>query len=402
MNILRKIYCRCFQKAFWLAIPLLPYRNPVVLNSCKSVGGILKEKNIKKALVVTDEFITKTHLADSLINSLNEAKVDFAVYDKAIPNPTISNIENAREMYLSNNCDALVAIGGGSCIDCAKAVGARLARPKKTLRQMEGILKIVFKPPFTVAIPTTAGTGSEVTVTTVVTDDETGHKYPISDFPLIPDVCVHDGEITKGLPPHLTATTGMDALTHAIEAYIGGSTTKSSRKDALGAAKLVAENLYKAYTDGNNITARENMLKAAFMAGRAFSKSYVGYCHAVAHSLGGKYHTPHGLANAVLLPYTLEAYGKNVYKKAKDIAIAMGFCQKDTPADEACKKLIEKIREMNEKMGIPQKLEGIKKEDIPELAAYADKEANPIYPVPKLMDKHELEKLYYDVMEEKL
>ena len=400
MNIVRKIYCRCFQKAFWLAIPLLPYRNPEILSSCRDIGGLLKEKNIKKALVVTDEFISKAHLADSLINSLNEAKVDFVVYDKAIPNPTISNIEKAREVYVNNNCDALVAIGGGSCIDCAKAVGARIARPKKTLRQMEGILKIVFKPPFTVAIPTTAGTGSEVTVTTVVTDDETGHKYPISDFPLIPDVCVHDGEITKGLPPHLTATTGMDALTHAIEAYIGGSTTKSSRKDALDAAKLVAENLYKAYENGNDLTARENMLKAAFLAGRAFSKSYVGYCHAVAHSLGGKYHTPHGLANAVLLPYTLEAYGKTVYKKAKDIAIAMGCCKKNTPADEACRMLIETIREINEKMDIPKKLEGIKKEDIPELAAYADKEANPIYPVPKLMDKHELEKLYYDVMED--
>ncbi len=402
MNTFKKIYCRCFQKAFWLAIPILPYRNPQILQSCSRVPELLARKKLDKVLIVTDEFIHSQGLADGLKKSLDKANISYIVYDKTVPNPTVSNVEEAREIYINNKCKALIGIGGGSSIDCAKAVGARISRPKKPISKMEGILKIIFPTPFTIAIPTTAGTGSEVTVTTVITDDKTHHKFPISDFPLIPNACVHDGEITKSLPAHLTATTGMDALTHAIEAYIGGSTVKSTRKDALEAVRLISENLYKAYTNGNDIKARENMLTAAFLAGRAFSKSYVGYCHAVAHSLGGKYHIPHGLANAVLLPYTLEAYGKYVYKKAKDIAVVMGCAKKDTPSKEACERLIEKIREMNSRMGIPKKLKGIKASDIPELAKYADKEANPLYPVPKLMDKKELRQLYYDVMEEEI
>ena len=191
----------------------------------------------------------------------------------------------------------------------------------------------------------------------------------------------------------------MDALTHAIEAYIGKSTVKSSRKDALDAARLISENLYKSYKNGDDITARQNMLKASFLAGRAFSKSYVGYCHAIAHSLGGEYSIPHGLANAVLIPITIESYGESAYKKCKDIAIAMGLADKNTHKKDATRALIDKIKDMNQLMGIPQKLKGIKKEDIPRLAAYADKEANPLYPVPKLMDSAELEKIYYEVTE---
>ena len=184
-----------------------------------------------------------------------------------------------------------------------------------------------------------------------------------------------------------------------MEAYIGGSTTRQTRRDALEAARLIAENLETAYADGNNMTARANMLRAAFLAGGAFSKSYVGYCHAVAHSLGGQYHIPHGLANAVLLPYVLEAYGESAHKKCKDIAVAMHLANADTPAHQAAAALIAEIRRMNAAMNIPAKLPGIREADIPKLTAYADKEANPLYPVPKLMDAKELERFYYDVME---
>ena len=206
--------------------------------------------------------------------------------------------------------------------------------------------------------------------------------------------------MTRSLPPHMTSTTGMDALTHAIEAYIGRSTTKQTRSAALEAARLISENLERAYKDGNDMTARKNMLHAAYLAGGAFSKSYVGYCHAVAHSLGGEYHIPHGLANAVLLPYVLESYGSTAYKKCKDIAIAMHLADIATPAQEATYRLIAEIRRLNAAMNIPEKLSGIRMEDISKLTRYADKEANPLYPVPKLMDASELEQLYYDVMEE--
>ena len=217
---------------------------------------------------------------------------------------------------------------------------------------------------------------------------------------MIPRVAVLDPEITRSLPPHMTATTGMDALTHAIEAYIGRSTTPQTRSAALEATRLISENLERAYKDGNDMVARKNMLHAAYLAGGAFSKSYVGYCHAVAHSLGGEYHIPHGLANAVLLPYVLEAYGSTAYKKCKDIAIAMHLANDITPAQEATRRLITEIRKLNAAMNIPEKLSGIRTEDISKLTRYADKEANPLYPVPKLMDASELEQLYYDVMEE--
>ena len=296
--------------------------------------------------------------------------------------------------------DTVVALGGGSAIDCAKAVGARIARPRLTIPKMKGILKIWLPIPYLIAVPTTAGTGSETTLATVITDHNTSHKFPISDFPLIPRVAVLDPLMTRTLPQHMTSTTGMDALTHAIEAYIGRSTTKQTRAAALEAVRLIAENLETAYNEGNNMEARKNMLRAAYLAGGAFSKSYVGYCHAVAHSLGGQYHIPHGLANAVLLPYVLEAYGDCAHRKYKDIAIAMHLANDDTPEDAAARLLIDEIRRMNAAMHIPDKLPGIKTVDIPKLAGYADKEANPLYPVPRLMDAGALEQFYYAVMED--
>ena len=397
MNSLYKLYCRTFQTVFKLAIPILPYRKPEVLDSVRKIPEVLKQKEIDSVLVVTDGFLHESGMLDDMKNSLEDAGVSYVVYDKTVANPMVSNVEEARELYLKSGCKGLIGFGGGSSIDCAKAVGARIARPNKLIPQMKGILQIVKKIPFLIAVPTTAGTGSETTVTTVITDEKTHFKFPISDFPLIPRVAVLDPELTRTLPPHMISTTGMDALTHAIEAYIGRSTTRETRADALKAAELIAENLEICYRERENTKARANMLKAAYLAGSAFSKSYVGYCHAVAHSLGGQYKIPHGLANAVLLPYTLEMYGSVVDKKLKDIAVAMHLADAETPAGDAAYRLIMEIRNMNERMGIPETLPGIKKADIPQLAEYAAKEANPLYPVPVLMGKRELERFYYRV-----
>lgn len=400
MHLIKRGFCRIFQTVFKLAIPLLPYRSPLTLDHADQLPDLLRAQKIQRVLIITDGFLHTSGALEPMKKILKEADIHFTVYDEVVPNPTVWNVEGARDRYIKDACQALIGFGGGSSIDCAKAVGARIARPKLTIPKMRGILKIWKKIPYLIAIPTTAGTGSETTLATVITDDKTHHKFPINDFPLIPRAAVLDPENTRTLPPHLTATTGMDALTHAIEAYIGRSTVKSTREDALTAARLIAENIERAYQDGNDMDARKNMLTAAFRAGRAFSMSYVGYCHAVAHSLGGRYHTPHGLANAVLLPYILESYGSTIHRKAKDIAIAMHIADVDTPADVATRDLIAKIRQLNEAMGIPSKLKGIRPEDIPQLAAFANKEANPLYPVPKLMDKKELERFYYDVMEE--
>ena len=399
MNILSTIGCRAFQTVMKWAIPFLPYREPKILHSVQQVPALLQDQDISCVLLVTDRFLHNSGLIGPLKHALTASGIRYVLYDETSSNPTVSNVETARTLYLSNGCQGLIGFGGGSAIDCAKAVGARIARPRKSISRMRGILRILRPIPYLIAIPTTAGTGSETTVTTVITDDRTGHKFPISDFPLIPRAAVLDAEITRSLPAHVTATTGMDALTHAIEAYIGRSTTRETRAYAIRAATLVAENLEKSYHDGNDMAARSNMLNAAYLGGSAFSRSYVGYCHAVAHSLGGKYHTPHGLANAVLLPYVLEAYGSSIYEKGKDIAIAMHLADPSADSREATEHLIAEIRRMNRSMDIPEKLEGIRAEDIPQLAAYAAKEANPLYPVPVLMTRKELEQFYYDVME---
>ena len=214
---------------------------------------------------------------------------------------------------------------------------------------------------------------------------------------LIPKYAVLDARLTLSLPPHLTATTGMDALTHAVEAYIGRSTTRQTRQEALEATRLVFANVERAYRNGKDYEARSNMLTAAYRAGIAFSRSYVGYVHAVAHSLGGQYNIPHGLANAVLLPYVLESYGSCIHRKLHDLAVAAGVASPQEEDAGAAAKFIRAIRQLNARMGIPETLEGIRPEDIPVMAAHAEKEANPLYPVPRLMTREELTFFYEQV-----
>ena len=258
----------------------------------------------------------------------------------------------------------------------------------------QGLLKVGRKLPLLIAIPTTAGTGSEVTIASVITDSIKHHKYTILAFNLIPSIAVLDPKSTISLPPHLTATTGMDALTHAVEAYIGRSTTKDTRKKSIEAIKLIFENIEKAYLNGNDLEARSNMLKASYLAGIAFTKSYVGYVHAIAHSLGGQYNIPHGLANAVILPVVLKKYGKAIYKKLHNLAVEVGISQKDEKIEDSANKFIDAILMLNQKMNIPTSINEIQEKDINVMVKHADKEANPLYPVPVLYGRNELKDIY--------
>lgn len=397
MFILKKLWCRIFQIGFRAALPILPYREPQIISSCDELGSVFKKEKTTSVLVVTDAGIIKNGIVVPVEEALKANKVKYVIYDKTQPNPTVANVEEALKMYRENGCDTLIAVGGGSVMDCAKGLGARVAHPKKELNQMAGVLRVIRKIPTLIAIPTTAGTGSETTLAAVITDSETHHKYAIMSFPLIPHYAVLDAKLTYSLPPHLTSTTGMDALTHAVEAYIGRSTTKKTRALALEATKLIFENIENAYKDGKNHEARSNMLLAAYKAGISFSMSYVGYVHAVAHSVGGKYGIPHGLANAVIMPYVLEEYGSSAYKKLHELGIAAGVSTDSDSHEIGAKKFIESVKALNAKMNIPTTLSGIKEEDIPEMAKHAEKEANPLYPVPKLMTSRELEIFYHKV-----
>ena len=397
MNPIKAIYCRSVQAVLRAALPVLPYREPQVFHSCGELSTVFQKENIRRVLIVTDAGIVRSGIAAQLEAVLDEDDISYAVYDQTRPNPTVVNVEQALSLYRRYRCQALIAIGGGSSMDCAKAVGARLARPGTPLGKLKGTLRILRPLPTLIAIPTTAGTGSETTLAAVITDTQAQHKYVMNDFVLIPKYAVLDARLTLSLPPHLTATTGMDALTHAVEAYIGRSTTRQTRQEALEATRLVFANVERAYRNGKDYEARSNMLTAAYRAGIAFSRSYVGYVHAVAHSLGGQYNIPHGLANAVLLPYVLESYGSCIHRKLHDLAVAAGVADAQESDANAAAKFIRAIRQLNARMGIPETLEGIRPEDIPVMAAHAEKEANPLYPVPRLMTREELTFFYEQV-----
>lgn len=399
MNRFRKMYCRTFQTVFKVALPFLPYRKPKIVGSVKALPEILKKRRCENVLIITDAGIRKLGLTQRLEKVLAKNEIPYTIYDRTVANPTTENVAEAVELYRANDCRAIIGFGGGSSMDCAKATGARIAKPHQSLAKMKGILKVHRRLPLLIAIPTTAGTGSETTLAAVITDAETRYKYAINDFPLIPRYAVLDPKVTLSLPPAITASTGMDALTHAVEAFIGNSTTYGTRKDALLAVKLIFENLDTVYNDGSNLDARRNMLHASFYAGCAFTKSYVGYVHAVAHSLGGQYNVPHGYANAVILPMVLEAYGSAVYKKLDKLAVEAGIADPEDPYEEGAKKFIQAIKDMKLRFHIGNTIPEIREEDIPKLAHYADKEANPLYPVPVLMNARELENFYYGLME---
>ncbi|MGN1061478.1 MAG: iron-containing alcohol dehydrogenase [Candidatus Coproplasma sp.] len=396
MNVFKAAYCRIFQLVLKIALPILPYKDPKVLDKISDIAAALKQNDKQKPLIVTDKTIRSLSLIAGLENCLKEAGFEYEIYDGVVANPTTDNVASALEIYKTGGCDCLIAVGGGSPMDCAKGVGALLARPKKTLNDLKGILKVRKKIPLLIAVPTTAGTGSETTLAAVIVDSCTRHKYAINDFPLIPRFAVLDEGMTMSLPKGVVSTTGMDALTHAIEAYIGKGGNKSTRRDALDACKLIFENIEKSFNSPDPI-ARKNMLIASHKAGRAFSKAYVGYVHALAHSLGGKYDVPHGLANAVILPIVLKEYGSAIVQKLWEIAVFCGLADEGDSYKIGAEKVVAEIERLNALFNIPASLPVIDINDIAELAGYADKEANPLYPVPVLWNKQKLSEMYLKI-----
>ncbi|MDD6275915.1 MAG: iron-containing alcohol dehydrogenase [Clostridia bacterium] len=398
MNKIKETGYRIYQKVYMYAEYLMNWDEPELLKGPGSVNELprlIKSKGISSVLVVTDKTLMKLHTLDGLFANLEEQNIKYTVFSDVQPNPSIENIEECRRIYLKNDCEGIVAFGGGSSMDCAKVAAARVANPNQTVADMRGQLKIRHKIPPLFAIPTTAGTGSEVTLAAVVTNMQTHEKYAVNDPKLRPKYAVLDPELTVGLPKHMTAATGMDALTHAVEAYIGLSSTKSTDDYAEKAVKLIFANLEEAYRNGENIQARENMLVASYYAGMAFTRAYVGYAHAIAHNLGGLYGTPHGLANAVILPHILKYYGSTAYEKLARLADIVGIDGKDDA--EKAELFIKAIEDMNEHMEIPNHFDFIKDEDIPTIVERALKEGNPLYPVPKIMDKKDCEAVVREI-----
>lgn len=390
-----KLYCRTFQAGMKIANYFIGYRTP---DTIQGVGSVLKlpkmvkEKGVKKVLIVTQSFLIEIGLLNRMLEAMKNENMEYVIFSDIQVNPTDENVEAGYKVYKDENCDGIIAFGGGSPMDCAKAIAAKSVHPNKSIRQLQGILKVRKKIcPFW-AVPTTAGTGSETTVAAVITEAKTHHKAPINDPAILPRYAVLDPELTRGLPPKTTATTGLDALCHAVEAYTNHTyNTKEEDARAKNAVKLIYHNLYKAYLDGNDMEARQNMQIAAFDAGRAFTRGCVGYVHAVGHTLGGLYGLAHGEAMSIILPYVLKQFGSAVYDSLAELADVCEIKGKDNK--EKAEAFISWIEDMKNKMNIPKGIDCIKDEDIDQIIDWAIKEANPLYPVPVIWDTNDFKKL---------
>lgn len=398
---LKKVYYRTVQTAVRAGTKIIKFKTPKLVSGPDSVNklpDIMKEQHIDKTLIIVSKTILKSGLLEDFLEKLKENNISYETYDNVKPNPTIENIEDCLKVYHNSNCKAIVAIGGGSPIDCAKVVAARATNNNLQIKDLRGFNKVKKAIPPLFAVPTTAGSGSEVTIAAVVTDSNTHEKYAIADFKIVPDFAILDPKLTVGVPPHLTASTGMDALTHAIEAYVGKNGTSFTNDKALKATKLIIDNLEKIYKAGTNVDGRNALLTASNYAGEAFTRANVGYVHAIAHSIGGLYGVAHGLANAIILPKVLEYYGESAYIKLSEIAIYANLGDKNDSKKDLSLKLIDKIKDMNKNMNIPVGIKELKQEDIPLISERATKEGNPSYPVPKIMSINECEKLLKKLM----
>ncbi len=393
-----KAYHRTFQFMMKLFMPLFSFTVPELLTGAgtiKKLPARIRSQGIKKILVVTDKGIMGTGLLEELFSILKETDIGFFIYDEVEPNPSIRNIEKGLKQYQTNGCEALVAIGGGSSMDCAKVIGARASNPKRAVLKMKGKFHVRKALPPLYAVPTTAGTGSETTVAAVVSNPETHEKFALLDTKLIPPVAVLDPELTVSLPPHITASTGMDALTHAVECYISRGSTKYTDEYAEKAVKMIIENLESVYEDGSNLEKRNELLLASFYAGIAFTRAAVGYVHAIAHNLGGLYGVPHGLANAIVLPHVLEINREHAKERLAHLARISGIGSDSDSSDQLSLKFIEKIKSMNHNMNIPTSIQELKKKDIPLIAQRALSEAHPDYSVPLMLNRSECEELVH-------
>ena len=381
-------FCRAFQCCFAVGARLLPWRRPRVYAGPRSLlraADILRENGLRRPFVVASRRQCADEHFRALQEALDEQDILLSVFSSVEPNPSVETVEKIAAQYKFDRCDCFLVIGGGSPMDAAKAAAARLARPERSLSRLAGLLKVRRRVPPLIAVPTTAGTGSETTIAAVITGSD-HHKYAVSDLCLIPRYAILDPTLSAGLPPHITAETGMDALTHAVEAYLSRFyNTGMTRALAESAVVTIFAHLERAYRDGTSLPDRAAMLQASFDAGAAFTRASVGNVHAIAHTLGGLYGTPHGLANAVLLPLVLEDYGAAAYSRLAHLAGLVGLPGETKEA--RAKAFIAEIRAMNARMGIPDHFDTIREEDIPLMSKWASQEANPVYPVPVIYDE---------------
>lgn len=395
-NSVRATGLSTLMKGAGLLTRFIPIPQPTLLvgpGSSGRLGQAIAGFGHRKILVVTDSIISKLGLLNTLTDALTAGGAQFVVFDEITPDAPIPLVQKGIDFYKDQGCDAIVAFGGGSSMDASKAIAIAASNPGKQLNQLAGYLKGLRSPVKIYAVPTTAGTGSEVTVAAVISDPVNHKKLVIVDPRMVPKMAALDPSLMTGLPPHITAATGIDALTHAIEAFVGNWTTPYSDGMALSAVGLIFENLRTAYSNGSNLEAREKMSLASTYAGFAFTRANVGYVHAIAHQFGGLYHTPHGLANAIMLPLVLKFSHPAIVDRLALLAVAAKVGTEGEDKDELAQKFLDAVDQLNADLGIPTFLAALKESDIPALAKAACWEAHTGYPVPRYMSQEVCEDL---------
>jgi alcohol dehydrogenase class IV len=383
----------------WL-LRLLPRNQPVVFTGLGSSLSLCRQIALlgySKILIVTDQFLNESGMLNDVKETLGSAGVEFEVYDGILPDPVFEQVEEGAALLRENGCEAVLGVGGGSVLDAAKMVALLHTNPGD-LASYDRI-RMVKNPGLTMfAIPTTAGTGSEITPASVITDSKTHRKVAVADGKLVPHYVALDAELMKTMPPHITAATGMDALTHAVESYLSKAATPSTRELAASAARLTFKYLPRAWREGDDMEAREAMALAAFQAGFAFGRTSVGYAHGIAHQLGRVCGTPHGEANAMVLPEVLTAYGACVHQDLAELAIACELADPGTSSEQAASLLIQHITELRDGLKLPLKPGGLESKDIPGIVKAALAEAGDIYPVPRYMSAEEIESIVEELL----
>ena len=352
---------------------------------------VLKEKHLTHYMIVTTPGFIKRGTLQSFFDALNQKDIQYSIFHDVKPDPEISDVEKLKEIFVKEGCQALIAIGGGSVIDCSKAALACIQMKNLDVKTVLHTGRVSKPLPLLIAVPTTAGTGSEVTAGAVITDPIKKRKYALSHLFLIPKYAVLDSSLLVSLPSNMTAYTGMDALTHAIEAYINCFNNRKTNEYALCAIKSIFQYLVPSFEDGLNKHYRLELLEASYNAGVAISNNYVGYVHAIAHGIGGMYHLQHGMINAIILPIVLEEYGSAVVSKLAKIADVVGIT--GTTDQDKSKQFIQKLKDLNQIFSIPTSIPEIQEEDIHYLAIGAEKEGNPTYPTPVTWDVEQFEKV---------
>lgn len=386
---LKVLFYKSLMAGLKVLVKLIPARKPLVFTgpgSAQDLCEAMATFDLQRVLIVTDATLVKLGMIDPMKAALEKRCIAVAIYDGVLPDPTHTVIEEGLAALKQHNADSILAVGGGSPMDAAKVIGA-CATNNASVAKLSGVLKV--KQPILplFAIPTTAGTGSETTIAAVVSDPKTHQKSPVVDPKLVPVATALDPELMTGLPAAITAATGMDAMTHAIESYLSKHAAPDTDAYALAAIRMIFGHLRTAYSDGKNLEARQAMAVASFYAGVAFTKANVGYVHAIAHQFGAFYHVPHGLANAIVLPHILKYSKPAATERMSDLAIAAGLGNKGDNAAELAQKFVDAISALNEELGIPQRLDKLKQDDIPQIARGALKEAHYLYPVPRYMDQ---------------